>query len=68
MPSDIENPPAFPREGYHQGGMRLRDWFAGQAMIGVAAYAGEPVPPELLAKAAYGFADAMILARKEPPK
>ena len=64
------NPPAFacvasgPTDDWHvQHGMDLRDWFAGQAMIGVAAYAGEPVPPELLAKAAYGFADAMLAER-----
>ncbi len=67
-----DNPPAFPNHprvqlGDEYEGMSLRDWFAGQAMIGVAAYAGEPVPPDLLAKAAYGFADAMLAARGTQP-
>ena len=69
-----DNPRAFPRTGegvgnplYDEPGMTLRDWFAGQVVIGVAAYAGGPVPPELLAKAAFGLADAMLEARKGAP-
>jgi hypothetical protein len=46
-------------------GISLRDWFAGQAIIGIAAYAQEPVPPATLARAAYGLADAMLAARQQ---
>ena len=67
--------PAFPRSPVidpvdcsvqHKGnpGMTLRDWFAGQALVGLIA---EPKtvaePPHRIAKAAYLVADAMLKAR-----
>lgn len=53
-------------------GMSLRDWFAGQALSGILACdetRGDGVEryPELcdvIAEASYGYADAMIAARK----
>lgn len=53
------------------GGMSLRDWFAGQAMIGLA-YQSCPhskddwfgVTRDAVAAEAYRIADAMIAARK----
>lgn len=46
------------------GGMRLRDWFAGQALIGMAQSAGfQGAPWPKLAEDAYEAADAMLKAR-----
>ena len=69
--------PAFPpnggwRDDSSEGrGMSLRDWFAGQALVGQLA-AG-PQPPdepactcEEYAESAYAYADAMLRARKVP--
>lgn len=76
--------PAFPC-GYHpdgnsadQGGMSLRDWFAGQALVGVmashrpgddwpakAAARQGVEPQDVIAAGAYDIADAMLKARKE---
>lgn len=70
-----DNPPAFPREDYQaddapgQRGMSLRDWFAGQALAGFLATAGDAqivdASYRTVAKAMYRFADAMLAARKE---
>lgn len=60
-----------------QEGMSLRDWFAGQAMqaiandmAGVVATADEHGvnPTVLMARLAYGVADAMLAARDAPAK
>lgn len=83
MPNEIKDGgPAFPlpsgwtplgeREHYHELGMSLRDWFAGQAMHGWVVddddmkhfYNGEQPEWELMAKNAYAFADAMLKARQ----
>jgi hypothetical protein len=66
--------PAFPQndlssygmgpEGCNNGGMTLRDWFAGQAlgvMLQAPETAGETTAD--IAQAAYVMADAMIAAR-----
>jgi hypothetical protein len=64
--------PAFPipqREGPgHPDGMSLRDWFAGQALVGLLASprgpaGGEPMSDQLAAKNAYILADAMLAQR-----
>lgn len=44
----------------------LRDWFAGQALAGLAANGSGP-PNEHDARLAYELADAMLLARKGEP-
>ena len=82
----MDNPPAFPNSGAYghtgdylpEGGMTLRDWFAGQALVqtdmvshqhGMSAIqVGAPLHPTMAAKAAYRFADAMLAARKEQGK
>ena len=68
--------PAFPQHdlsGYgmgpaesNNGGMTLRDWFAGQALAGwMASFpsCGEGVVPVACARLAYDIADAMLDAR-----
>jgi hypothetical protein len=79
--SEIENPPAFPQHPsamvaservWGDPGMSLRDWFAGQALAGLAAVdhgndwgrAGKGHGPAC-ARMAYAIADAMLAARKE---
>lgn len=70
--------PAFPM--YHaeggvvninEPGMSLRDWFAGQALMGLIAYSGEAgdhaleAPDKLdVTDMAYEYADAMLKARE----
>lgn len=67
--------PAFPTGygGKNHPGMTLRDHFAGQAIAPIIALLGRigdgDVPWELVAKSAYGLADAMLAERnKEPGK
>ena len=58
---------AFPQE-YGYGGMSLRDWFAGQAMVGILARgwdAYQSGSPETLAADCYAMSDAMLAAREE---
>jgi hypothetical protein len=43
-------------------GMSQRDWFAGQALAGLAAHTGS-TPRELVAQTAYELADAMLAER-----
>jgi len=68
--------PAFPHtvlladgSAEYSVGMRLRDWFAGQAAAGITSgYWGNPemsgLSPIDLAQEAYALADAMMEARK----
>lgn len=61
--------PAFPtneqRDGHYSfpgsPGMSLRDWLAGQAITGLAAYEADQYAD--FASAAYRLADAMLRAR-----
>jgi len=65
--------PAFPRApfdvndytGDGSPGMTLRDWFAGQALMGFLAYpdTGNWAREENLATICYGYAEAMLAAR-----
>jgi len=48
----------------NEGGMTLRDWFAGQALAGVATL-DTPRPFEDDAATCYKFADAMLKAREQ---
>jgi hypothetical protein len=69
--------PAFPRAAstdehgqpcnvyQDQQGMSLRDWFAGQAMVGLTAYNSKAAYYH--AKEAYEIADAMIAQRGATP-
>lgn len=55
------------RETITETGMTLRDYFAGEALIGMltqaAAMNRESPPCELASKVAYRYADAMLLER-----
>ena len=74
------NPPAFPfvdwcngSKGVVQEGMTLRDWFAGQALVGILTawkmtgtcenYVGSC---QQVAALAYANADAMLAEREKP--
>jgi len=51
---------------YAEGGMSMRDWFAGQIASGMAAFsgtAGVSYGPHEIAGRAYEVADAMLAAR-----
>ena len=60
-------PYAVPSHGlqHTEPGMSLRDYFAGQALAGIASIAAEgfSLPPEQEAEWAYQRADAMLAAR-----
>lgn len=59
--------PAFPpHPGSQHQGMSLRDWFAGQAAVGLTWQAGGPWEQEAdnIARGAYVMADAMLAARE----
>ena len=55
-----ENPSAFPRDGYQEG-MTLRDYFAGQALVGMIADYNITDS----AKYSYEAADEMLKARSK---
>jgi hypothetical protein len=61
--------PAFPKSDNHwpESGMSLRDWFAGQALAGMASISLEDGDMIMgwadMSKAAYRAADAMLAAR-----
>lgn len=63
--------PAFPIPRFHTWqdevpGMSLRDWFAGQALIGLISRNNYgPVSDEGNADAAYRYANAMLKARNK---
>ena len=60
--------PAFPCEWDTQLGMSLRDYFAGQALMGFMANTNRPLMySQDDADWAYTIADAMIKARGEKP-
>ena len=63
--------PAFPHENRHQAnweGMSLRDYFAGQALTGLARSHAEGTvddyQPEHVAQDCYRLADAMLKERE----
>jgi len=64
----MNNPPAFPNEGFNGWGepfqgMTLRDYFAAKAMQGMMVDVYEPYC-DYIAKTAYEMADAMLKARE----
>jgi hypothetical protein len=61
--------PAFPvsreTEGWYERGMTLRDWFAGQALMGMLAkQSNADGMHDSYASDAYRYADEMIRARR----
>jgi len=75
----VSNPndggPAFPVAENHKvaadvpwtQGMTLRDWFAGQALVGMLGDSSFDAPEDRLAAGAYAMADAMLRARDVEP-
>jgi len=64
--------PAFPTYPTHTPGMTLRDYFAGQALVGILLGGGQmgqaaQENPSIAASWAYQQADAMLAAREEKP-
>jgi hypothetical protein len=62
--------PAFPCDSFSgqfapHSGMTLRDWFAGQALVGHLAFPRSDLSPRQAAILSYACADAMIEAREE---
>jgi len=69
-----QNPLAFPRPGFatpagYEDGMTLRDWFAGQALVGLLSsgkwYNDGTGFEELIATHAANIADAMLAERSK---
>lgn len=68
----VDGGPAFPQGfdgGPYDGGMSLRDWFAGMALQGLLAHVigveGANGRASKYAERSYQYADAMLAARKE---
>lgn len=58
--------PAFPADSFgsqHNPGMSLRDWFAGQALVGFIT-ADDGCGYDAAAEWSYAHADAMLAARE----
>lgn len=59
--------PAFPSHGAMgevvQEGMSLRDKFADSALAGILGTSESLAPPDMVARAAYEYADAMLEER-----
>ncbi len=70
MAEQIKDVPAFPTPFGTVQGMTLRDWFAGQALVGQLSGREAAVDASVAATVAYVFADAMIAARQvsNPPR
>lgn len=68
--SERDGGPAFPSGITKDSpyGMSLRDWFAGQVMIGVNATEWTDEEMERLAGDAYRLANAMLAERAKEPK
>lgn len=63
----MTNEPAFPVQdcaAYQYPGMTLRDWFAGQALVGLLAHASGEDPHKSPAMA-FTLADAMLAEREK---
>jgi hypothetical protein len=68
FPGDVEwlatdDSKPYHRTAVRQRGMSLRDYFAGQAMVGLLA-SRYVQGPDVVASYAYEYADAMLEARK----
>ena len=66
FPKDYQVNPYNGEQYWHSEGMTLRDWFAGQALMGMVAtkpYEDTPVTKAEAARHCYEMAAAMIAAR-----
>lgn len=74
MEKQDDSGPAFPCEGgatsglHPNPGMTLRDWFAGQALMGIGYEldVSDPVNCAVTARHCWNLADAMLAARNIP--
>lgn len=57
--------PAFPRDSVYDGGMSIRQWYAGMALQGLLACPDTTGNIEEVVKDAFKCADAMIKASYE---
>ena len=69
MAEQPENPPAFPRNSKlrvdgSEPGMTLRDWFAGQALVGYNVNRNDVMSSPKIAHFCYEDADAMLAERE----
>lgn len=56
--------PKGERQQYILSGMSLRDWFAGQALVGMRlGFSNQGYPTERIASDCYEIADALLKAR-----
>lgn len=72
------NEPAFPTQigvekGTLEGGMTMREWYAGMALQMASVFLVNPLATEaeinaVIAARAFGIADAMIAQSAKPPK
>lgn len=64
------NPQAFPLNSFNpkDTGMTLRDYFAGQALIGYIANPNGSWNPKSVSKDVYEIADAMLAEREKNTK
>ncbi len=63
---DLQNPNAFPgtdARGFGSIGMSLRDYFAGQCIVGMACRVGSEAWRSEISRRAYELADAMLAER-----
>lgn len=56
---------AFPRGDWREPGMTLRDYFAGQALIGILAAGRVDVDASETARVCHNLADAMLAEREK---
>lgn len=64
MSKPDDSGPAFPNPGTSATGMTIRDYFAGQVLLGISsAERADGQKCSFLAETAYTMADAMIQAR-----
>jgi hypothetical protein len=71
FPGEVETSMCGIKERYPVSGMTLRDWFAGQALAGLASE-WQTIPGSYedtiggAARTAYGLADALLAERDKP--
>ena len=65
FPSEQTTSPSGHWNNTYRPGMTLRDYFAGQALVGMADYYIAEAEAEMYARRAYLLADAMLAEREK---